>query len=84
MNTDRIEKQILLQAPLTRIWRALSDSAEFKLGGGFGGVAGGDDEGFACEDAVLEGIEGPIPQPLASRGSPRQPRGGRGTGRPIR
>lgn len=29
MNTDRIEKQILLHAPLSRVWRALSDAAEF-------------------------------------------------------
>jgi uncharacterized protein YndB with AHSA1/START domain len=29
MNTDRIEKKILLSAPLKRIWRALSDSTEF-------------------------------------------------------
>lgn len=29
MNTDRIEKKILLRAPRTRVWRALSDSAEF-------------------------------------------------------
>lgn len=29
MNTDRIEKTILLKAPLDRIWRAISDSAEF-------------------------------------------------------
>jgi uncharacterized protein YndB with AHSA1/START domain len=29
MDTDRIEKQILLQAPLSRVWRALSDSTEF-------------------------------------------------------
>lgn len=29
MNTDRIEKRILLRAPLSRVWRALSDSAEF-------------------------------------------------------
>jgi len=29
MNTDRIEKQILLRAPLKRVWRALSDSTEF-------------------------------------------------------
>jgi len=27
--TDRIEKKILLRAPLTRVWRALSDSREF-------------------------------------------------------
>ncbi len=29
MNTDRIEKQILLRAPRERVWRALSDSIEF-------------------------------------------------------
>jgi uncharacterized protein YndB with AHSA1/START domain len=29
MNTDRIEKKVLLRAPRTRVWRALSDSAEF-------------------------------------------------------
>ena len=29
MNTDRIEKKILLHAPLARVWRALTDSAEF-------------------------------------------------------
>jgi uncharacterized protein YndB with AHSA1/START domain len=29
MSTDRIEKKILLRAPLKRFWRAISDSAEF-------------------------------------------------------
>jgi uncharacterized protein YndB with AHSA1/START domain len=29
MNTDRIEKKILLRAPRKRVWRALSDSSEF-------------------------------------------------------
>jgi uncharacterized protein YndB with AHSA1/START domain len=29
MTTDRIEKQILLRAPLQRVWRALADSSEF-------------------------------------------------------
>ena len=29
MNTDRIEKKILLRAPPQRVWRALSDSTEF-------------------------------------------------------
>jgi uncharacterized protein YndB with AHSA1/START domain len=29
MNTDQIEKKILLRAPRKRIWRALSDSTEF-------------------------------------------------------
>ncbi len=28
-NTDRIEKQILLRAPLERVWRAVSDAREF-------------------------------------------------------
>lgn len=27
--TDKIEKQVLLRAPLARVWRAISDSAEF-------------------------------------------------------
>jgi uncharacterized protein YndB with AHSA1/START domain len=29
LSTDRIEKQLLLRAPLSRVWRALSDSKEF-------------------------------------------------------
>jgi uncharacterized protein YndB with AHSA1/START domain len=29
MDTDRIEKKILLRAPLERVWRALADSREF-------------------------------------------------------
>jgi uncharacterized protein YndB with AHSA1/START domain len=29
MDTDRIEKSTLLHAPLSRVWRALADSAEF-------------------------------------------------------
>ena len=29
MDTDRIEKKILLHAPVKRVWRALSDSTEF-------------------------------------------------------
>ncbi|MCW2690856.1 MAG: hypothetical protein JWR37_5746 [Mycobacterium sp.] len=29
MSTDRIEKQVLLRAPLDRVWRAISDSDEF-------------------------------------------------------
>jgi len=28
-DTDRIEKQILLKAPLDRVWRAISDAGEF-------------------------------------------------------
>jgi uncharacterized protein YndB with AHSA1/START domain len=40
-NTDRIEKKILLRAPRSRVWRALTDAEEFgtwfrvKLDGGF-------------------------------------------------
>lgn len=29
MNTDRIQKKVLLRAPLKRVWRALADSTEF-------------------------------------------------------
>ena len=29
MDTDRIEKKVLLHAPLNRVWRAISDSTEF-------------------------------------------------------
>jgi uncharacterized protein YndB with AHSA1/START domain len=29
MSTDRIEKQVLLKAPLDRVWRAIGDSTEF-------------------------------------------------------
>jgi uncharacterized protein YndB with AHSA1/START domain len=29
MSTDRIEKQVLLRAPLERVWRAISDADEF-------------------------------------------------------
>jgi uncharacterized protein YndB with AHSA1/START domain len=35
MNADRIEKKILLHAPLARVWRALSDSKEFGTWFGF-------------------------------------------------
>lgn len=31
MNTDRIEKKVVLRAPLERVWRAITDSAEFGL-----------------------------------------------------
>jgi uncharacterized protein YndB with AHSA1/START domain len=29
MDTDRIEKKVLLRAPLKRVWRAIADSSEF-------------------------------------------------------
>jgi uncharacterized protein YndB with AHSA1/START domain len=28
-NTDRIEKQVVLKAPIKRVWRALTDTSEF-------------------------------------------------------
>jgi uncharacterized protein YndB with AHSA1/START domain len=31
MSTDRLEKRILLRAPLTRVWRAISDSQQFGI-----------------------------------------------------
>jgi len=36
MNTDRIEKQIVLRAPIVRVWAAVSDSQAF---GSWFGVA---------------------------------------------
>lgn len=36
MNTDRIEKQVLLRAPIARVWEAISDSGRF---GSWFGVA---------------------------------------------
>jgi len=35
-STDRIEKKVLLRAPLDRVWRAISDAKEF---GAWFGVA---------------------------------------------
>ncbi|MDT5224415.1 MAG: hypothetical protein QOG19_1822, partial [Mycobacterium sp.] len=29
MNTDRIEKQVLLRAPLERVWQAITDAEQF-------------------------------------------------------
>ena len=37
MSTDRIEKEVLLKAPLERVWRAISDADEF--GRAFGVLA---------------------------------------------
>lgn len=39
MNTDRIEKTLLLRAPLARVWQAISDAAHF--GAWFGLRTGG-------------------------------------------
>ena len=43
MNTDIIQKKILLHAPRKRIWRALSDSTEF---GSWFGVDYNNNPGF--------------------------------------
>ena len=50
MNTDRIEKKILLRAPLERVWRALSNSTEF--GTWFGMKI----EGQFAPGAVMRGV----------------------------
>jgi uncharacterized protein YndB with AHSA1/START domain len=45
MNTDRIEKRIVLQAPLERVWRAISDAGQF--GSWFG---------VACDGPFVAGV----------------------------
>lgn len=49
MNTDRIEKRVVLKAPLARVWKAVSDSAEF------GSWFGAKFEGPFVAGAVLAG-----------------------------
>ena len=51
MNTDRIEKKVLLRAPRKRIWRALSDSTEF--GSWFGMKFDGPFAPGACMRGVI-------------------------------
>ena len=51
MNSDRIEKKVLLRAPLKRVWRALSDSTEF--GTWFGMKFDGQFAPGACMRAVI-------------------------------
>ena len=50
MNTDRIEKKVLLHASLPRVWRALSDSTEF---GTWFGIRF---EGQFAPGAVMRGV----------------------------
>jgi uncharacterized protein YndB with AHSA1/START domain len=58
--TDRIEKSAVLRAPLDRVWRAISDSAEFgtwfgmRVDGPF--VAGATLTGVITETAVDEDV----------------------------
>jgi uncharacterized protein YndB with AHSA1/START domain len=60
MSTDRIEKKVLLRAPRSRVWRALTDSGEFgswfgvKFPGPF--VAGGTMRGVIVGTTVNEEI----------------------------
>jgi uncharacterized protein YndB with AHSA1/START domain len=53
MNTDRIERKVLLRAPLKRIWRALADSTEF--GSWFGMKLDGPFAPGACVSGVIVG-----------------------------
>jgi len=67
MNTNRIEKKILLRAPLARVWRALSDSREF--GAWFGFTF----EGPFVPGAALRGparFDAPADRPAALRPRP--------------
>jgi uncharacterized protein YndB with AHSA1/START domain len=54
-STDRIERQILLKAPRSRVWRALSNAEEF---GGWFGVAF-KAKGFAAGQAIQGRITHP-------------------------
>jgi uncharacterized protein YndB with AHSA1/START domain len=53
MDTDRIEKKILLRAPKKRVWRALADSKEF------GNWFGMKFEGPFTPGAVMRGVLSP-------------------------
>jgi uncharacterized protein YndB with AHSA1/START domain len=50
MDTDRIEKKVLLHAPLKRVWRAISDSSEF------GSWFGMKFEGPFAPGAIMRGV----------------------------
>jgi uncharacterized protein YndB with AHSA1/START domain len=53
MSTDRIEKQVVLRAPMDRVWRAISDSQEF--GRWFGVRIDGPFVGGASVTATITG-----------------------------
>ena len=64
MGSDRIEKKVLLHAPLKRVWRAVSDSAEF------GSWFGMRFEGPFAPGATMRGVI--VPRlPGAQRRSPQ-------------
>jgi len=61
--SDRIEKVVTLRAPVSRVWRAITDATEFgrwfgvKLDGVFAPgktITGTFDEGLADEAALME------------------------------
>jgi uncharacterized protein YndB with AHSA1/START domain len=63
MSHDRIEKEVTLRAPVSRVWKAISDATEFgrwfgvKLDGVFAPgktITGTFDEGLADEAAMIE------------------------------
>jgi uncharacterized protein YndB with AHSA1/START domain len=60
MSTDRIEKEVVLRAPLERVWRAVSDADEFGrwFGARFDGpfVAGTSVTGVITQTAVDEDV----------------------------
>ena len=68
ITTDRIEKQVLLRHPRSRVWRALTDSREF--GTWFGALF---TEPFKAGARVLS-AEVPC-RPCSTKGSARCPRG---------
>jgi len=55
MSSDRIQKQILLRAPRSRVWRALSDSSEFGIW--FGMKFDGPFKPGAVMNAVITGTQ---------------------------
>jgi uncharacterized protein YndB with AHSA1/START domain len=63
MSHDRIEKQVTLRAPVSRVWQAISDAEEFgrwfgvKLNGAFTAgqtITGTFDEGLADEAMIMQ------------------------------
>jgi uncharacterized protein YndB with AHSA1/START domain len=62
MNTDRIERRILLHAPLARVWSAISDSRQF---GSWFGVAF--DGPFVANSHVTGSIVGTSVDPEVAR-----------------
>lgn len=64
--TDRIEKKVILRAPLTRVWRAISDAKQF--GAWFGMKVDGD---FAAKTTVKGTIMPTTVDPEVARSQKR-------------